>query len=568
MAPYRAHAPLVAWLLLLAPLGETASDGTVIISPVPATPIDDSDAPQCAPENVVRACIMSDRPTHLAAVIHSVLDSAALNSCVQWEVFTTEDVELEVSRALDNEPLLAPPSRHAARVTTLIEAEAALEERGITPVWTRPAFLRAAGGTPRRTLWSLREPPSDSDKKHSHPLNLLRFYLAELPSLQGASRVLLFDDDVCVRRDVGDLFRMPISGDDDTVDSDTPLLMASCQMQQFEPSEGLFRIHDAHYTYADTRFLGTIGGPSGYNLCPEDLSELEEEAELDDPDCDPKERAERLRRRTCAPAALEPKLTQLHAEISGRSTFRNETAWNFGVTLVHLERWRNTGVSRHIDRWFLANEHFAFFAPNSMSFGLGLAYLAFAGRVDCWPAKTIIDGLGFLNWHDFRANGIGEDEIKVSARQPARTFFRHSNCTMVFSPPRQFTYASAPAPSFANRMLRFYILRVGASQSQQCRPSAPLRKSSPISLRRARNRGCVACRMLVAMVRVRPPHRRRRRRRRRRRPRHRRCRRRRPPRRRLLRLHQSELRARRARGATAPARCCTTWQVPQTSSAT
>lgn len=398
--------PLAIWLVLLSPAPSMvgAYDGGP--SDLIRMSVGDAAATQCDPENVIRACIMSDRPAHLVAVVHSVLNSAAQSSCVYWDIFTTEVEEPEVLRLLDSELLLTPPSRHSARVTTLLDAEASLEERGITPVWLRSAFKKGAAGSPRRTLWSLREPLVESDRKHSHPLNLLRFYLAELPALQGETRVLLFDDDVCVRRDLGELFRQP------TPEVEAPLLTASCQMQQYQPDDNVFRIRNAEYKYEDTRFLGTVGGRNGYRVCP-DPAEEEEESELDDVDCTEEELAERTRRRSCAPAALEPKLTQLHSEISGHANFRNETAWNFGVTLVHLNRWRSFSMSRRMDRWFVANEHFGFFAPNSMSFGLGIAYLAFAGEVECWPAQTVIDGLGFLNWDDLLANGFDEADIEV-----------------------------------------------------------------------------------------------------------------------------------------------------------
>lgn len=404
--PPRARA--VGLLLFAAALPVARANGPILADPmrgsgqIATTP--------CKPENIVRACIMSDRPAHLAAVVHSVLSSAAQSTCIQWEIFTNDPEKSEVSRVLDAEPMLTPPSRHTARVTTLIDAEAALEERGITPVWQRPAFKKGAAGSPRRTPWSLREPLTESDLKHSHPLNLLRFYMSELPPLEGDERVLLFDDDVCVRRDVGELLRQA------GPELDAPLITASCQMQQYEPQNSVFRIRNAEYTYADTRFLGTVGGGNGYKVCPEQSRDEEEmEAEIDDADCTEKERAERMTRNSCAPASLEPKLMQLHSEISGRGSFRNETAWNFGMTLVHLGRWRALEMGRRMDRWFVANEHFAFFAPNSMNFGLGIAYLAFAGQVACWPSQTVLDGLGFLNWNDLHSNGLGKHTIEVCA---------------------------------------------------------------------------------------------------------------------------------------------------------
>ena len=465
--------PLALWLLVLAsPSSAAIGDGGESASFLRMT-VGDTASTQCDPENVLRACIMSDRPAHLVAVVHSVLEAAAQSSCVQWDIFTTDAEEAEVARLLDAEPLLAPPSRHSARVTTLLDAEAALEERGITPVWLRPAFKRGAAGSPRRTPWSLREPPAESDPKHSHPLNLLRFYIAELPSLEGDERVMLFDDDVCVRHDLGELFRQSKSL------VEAPLLTASCQMQQYEHAENVFRIRNAEFTYADTRFLGTVGGSNGYKRCPDPAEEEEEESEVSDADCTEAELAQRLSRRSCAPAALEPKLLQVHSEISGRSTFHNETAWNFGVTLVHLARWRIFGMSSRMDRWFTTNEHFGFFAPSSMSFGLGIAYLAFAGQVECWPAQTVIDGLGFLNWNDMRANGLDARSIQVRDRRSSCTALPPFSRCVLLTACSHHAFASGCYRSpfcwraKAEAVNAGYVLRRGRrDQSDRCEPQA------------------------------------------------------------------------------------------------
>lgn len=357
----------------------------------------------CAPADTVRAGILSDRPEMVLAVMQSAHASASEQTCLMWEIFTSDGELLE--RRIKAEALGEFGSQHSVRVTSLLEAEIALEELGITPVWMKPGFRKGAAGDPRRTPWSLREPASDSDPKHAHPLNLLRFYLPQLPHMQHG-RILLFDDDVCISDDLRNLYH-DVSTGDGFIDATEPVIVASCQMQQWDQSLGGFRVRTGEFTYADMPFLGTTGGNGGYEVChPEADMDDEERA---NGDCDKSEQ----KRPACAPGSLEPKLTQLHSEISGLSTFRNETAWNFGVTLVHLDRWRASGMDRRFERWFAANEHFAFFAPTSISFGLGLAYLALAGHVKCWPQGTVLDGLGYLTWQDFEASGMGSIDIAV-----------------------------------------------------------------------------------------------------------------------------------------------------------
>lgn len=454
-----------------------------------ASAVERPTTPTCT--TTVRLVMMSDRVEQMVAVMESAHSAAAPKTCLQWSLFTTDAARLE--SVLDDElpGQLAPAApvppasseylagtgepfdspeitpRHSFSITTLEEAEIALEERGITPVWTLPGFRAGAAGKPRRTPWSLRERSSDSDAKHAHPLNLLRFYLPELPILQHAERVLLLDDDICVQHDLAKLFDSHLIGADveegaeepklvsGATDGHThslaaaqhsartaqPVVLASCQMQQYDGAA--FRIRDAHYTYAETPFVGTIGGPSGYPACPPSLGaaaldgEDDEEDDNDEDeegtskedvsraifaavdavpvDYDLPNAAPKVARPSvaCAPAALEPKLAALHKEFSGRGEFRNETAWNFGTALFHLRRWRARGLSKRFEQWFLANEHFAFFAPRSMSFGLGIAYLALAGQVGCWPERTVLDALGFLTWDDLQANQIGEAQLKV-----------------------------------------------------------------------------------------------------------------------------------------------------------
>ena len=409
------------------------------------------DAPSrpCAPGDIVPVAVLSDRLEQMLAVVLSAQASAEDSTCFDWHLFTSDAPRL--SRLLDDQAIVAD-QRHATIVYSLQDAEVALDKRGITPVWQRASFRAAASGKPRRTPWSLLERASDSDPKHAHPLNLLRFYLADLPAFEGVERLLLLDDDVCVQQDLKEAFFAPSpvrhTSDGPTPDT-VPALIASCQMQRFDTSTRRFAIGQGTLTYADTPFLGAVGGPAGYALCPED--------DGDDEDASAAEVAalERRRRAGCAPAALEPKLSQLYRQISAQHSarpsnlitaggsesaddvsidpggdvslatidpdvaanlaIRNTTAWNYGVALMHLDTWRSRKLLERFDAWCVANEHFGFFAPTSVSFGLGLAYLTLAGQVACWPAGTVLDGLGFLTWADLQANGIGLDEIEVRA---------------------------------------------------------------------------------------------------------------------------------------------------------
>ena len=510
----------------------------------------------CAPEDVVRAAVLSDRLERMVAVVESAHAAASPSTCFEWHLFTTDAPRLD--RLLEDAGVADDQSGHSMRVSALAEAEASLEERGVTPVWLRPGFRSSAESKPRRTPWSLRERTSDSDPKHAHPLNLLRFYLPQLPAFEGVDRLLLLDDDVCVRGDLRAFFAPPAAVDAAVDVSEPPALIASCQMQHYDREAHHFAIGHARHSYADTPFLGSVGGPSGYALCAADVDDAELQG---DDGCDPAEAAliERRRRAGCAPAALEPKLVQLHREISdgpepspetadavaiaGATTpLRNATAWNFGVALVQLERWRRARLDLRFERWFVANEHFAFFAPTSVSFGLGLAYLALSGHVGCWPAPAVIDALGFLTWDDLQANGIGQAEMQVrAARMHVHTCtchmpHAHATCTCTCIPPADATSPrpttspthpcavpgplqaylcaarlrfvptltpppphrppSVLAPPATHRRRRSCTLRAAASPTPTCRPRVTPPRSSPRCKPPASRR--VGCRMRAA----------------------------------------------------------------------
>jgi len=205
----------------------------------------------------------------------------------------------------------------------------------------------------------------------------MRLYLAELPVLQQLHRVLLVDDDVIFQRDLEALYY-------ETVDRGK-LLRASCEMYSFASKAGVTWLNLSYATksYGDTHFIGSIG-PTAYPVC---------ETGSDDP---------------CAPKALEPLLTSLQASINGNTprTLRDEVAWNFGVALLPLDRWREQRVALRATRWFEANSRHRLFAPDSVASGLGIPYLLFAGAVECWPEEALLDGLGYVSREDLLLSGV------------------------------------------------------------------------------------------------------------------------------------------------------------------
>ena len=52
-------------------------------------------APGCSPADTVRACILSDRPEMMLAVLRSAHASASPRTCISWDLFTTDTERIE-----------------------------------------------------------------------------------------------------------------------------------------------------------------------------------------------------------------------------------------------------------------------------------------------------------------------------------------------------------------------------------------------------------------------------------------------------------------------------------------
>lgn len=339
----------------------------------------------------VHLCVLSDRIEAIKSTILSSFTAKSLSTSLQWHVFTSAGK----ARVLDELAAAGVPVEDV-RVFGLDETVDALVSRGVDPVWAWDdwqQWLHAGADDARwRTEASLREFPSSRDPKHAHPLNLLRLYLAEVPALQHLERVLLVDDDVLLQRDPRALFDAPLAHQE--------LLQTSCQM--FRPAtredgKSWLNYSNAQFTYAQTQFIGSVSHTT-YELCNSTAGGVADEDAAE----------------ACAPAALEPTLRKLRATLNaGRPArpLRDELAWNFGLSLLPLARWREQRLEKRVTHWFRANSLHRLFAPDSVESGLGLPYLIFAGEVGCWPEGTVLDGLGHAELDDLVLSGIEPTDL-------------------------------------------------------------------------------------------------------------------------------------------------------------
>ena len=299
-------------------------------------------------------------------------------------------------------------------VIMLHDAERALLAQGITPVWLLPKHGNRSLWT--RTSASLYESCWDDDAKHGHPLNHLRFYLTELPQLKHLDRLLMFDDDTCVRRDLQPFYTPKIlRSDSPATRALSPVLYASCDIPSSFWRHNNTRTPawiaippgmqvDVKIRHGKWRYADTPMHPDGFLQCNQTPPQT---------GCAPSGH------NGCSPPSLAKSLLTAHQRISRSvgdyaSSVRDpaqELAWNYGFVLIDMREWRAMGMTERFDKWFQANHAQRWFAPWTLGFGLGLPFLALAGRVSCWPVDTVIDGLGFLEWSTLRENGINETRM-------------------------------------------------------------------------------------------------------------------------------------------------------------
>ena len=130
-----------------------------------------------------------------------------------------------------------------------------------------------------------------------------------------------------------------------------------------------------------------------------------------------------------------------------RMPLGKELAWNFGVALLPLDRWRAQGLTQRVTRWFDANSKHRLFPPDSadddrcdeggeehrrgtclqpsphqrpsatqVASGLGLPYLIFKGSVGCWADDTVLDGLGYVDTTDLHKSGVSAKDMSGCPR--------------------------------------------------------------------------------------------------------------------------------------------------------
>ena len=217
---------------------------------------------------------------------------------------------------------------------------------------TRPALLAPAH-------W-------DHDEKHSSCANHLRFYLPEFPILAKHDRILFLDDDVVVQQDPVQLFRQPLRP--------ATVFTANCDVNVWNSQCNRFDVGRSAYSH----FFGQAMVSGG---------------------------------------AWARVLDLLSEASHGTLSYNlSHPEWNFGFNLMSLNASRQSNMSALYER--LAGQALArrYVKGSSLLFGLGMPFLAYSGRIECYPPPSrggwyVLDGLGYVPPAEMEASGVSAQTI-------------------------------------------------------------------------------------------------------------------------------------------------------------
>ena len=89
--------------------------------------------------------------------------------------------------------------------------------------------------------------------------------------------------------------------------------------------------------------------------------------------------------RKCRAPSYEETVQRLARQVLGRPiALEAQKVWNFGLTRFNLTEWRRRNMTAVFQAFLAANYEHRVWPETSLSFGLGISYMAFADRVRCW----------------------------------------------------------------------------------------------------------------------------------------------------------------------------------------
>lgn len=254
---------------------------------------------------------------------------------------------------------------------TVKEVQDDLMKNKLRPIWTWPEWHSSINDIHWKNKNTLHTADWDYLQTHAHELNHLRFYLPYLSLFQNKKYIFFMDDDILIHKDLG-----PVAAD---VMSNLPSdkgIVTACNIWIWNSECHHFDFHD------QTDYI--LDMPSLYG--DRDVCQTDYETH-------------------CYPASyLEFIETVLPA--SGKQ----QKAWNFGFSLFAMDNWRNLQLTQRYESVMTESYRLHVFPETSLTFGLGVPFIAFAGAVECWHEKDLVvrDGFGYIEWNRYETT-FGND---------------------------------------------------------------------------------------------------------------------------------------------------------------
>jgi Glycosyl transferase family 8 len=250
------------------------------------------------------------------------------------------------------------------------DVEDDLVAQGYRPIWTWPEWH-----TSMEPSWknenTLHVGSWDNLMTHAHVLNHIRFYLPLCSIFRGRPYFYFLDDDILIQRDLG--------------------VLASRTMHDLPPERGLVCACNIwmwnsgcfHFEFQSKKDY-ILSMPSLYG----DREVCKTEFETH-----------------CYPDNYWDWVKSVLPEGGEK-----QHAWNFGFSLFGIDNWISNRLTDKYEAVMKASYDKHVFPETSLTFGLGVAYIAFAGAVECWNEEyvQVRDGFGFIEW-DRYAKTFGND---------------------------------------------------------------------------------------------------------------------------------------------------------------
>lgn len=248
-------------------------------------------------------------------------------------------------------------------VISLKDVEDDLLEQGITPIWLWHVYgTTAAHNWKRQGTIDLEK--WDGASKHLSPFNHVRFYLAHLRWFRDLDRLIMLDDDVIVMKDLLRLLKMKMEP--------KAALASTCEswrwnndMQAFRYFPGNARLSNSATLYMNTHAY-----------------------------------------REKAMATFVPFIQAINH--LGPGILHKESDWNFGISLLNIQRWHHNNITQQYTAWMRTNYDEHLIQERSLVFGLGLPQLALLTHHQCFSTSKfhIAEGLGFIKSSDLHHNEL------------------------------------------------------------------------------------------------------------------------------------------------------------------